>query len=161
MANSTSLKIMPRSTLSDDLGLVKADYGFSQGIVVRVSYTAHTRLHSCFAQRMERYPRPMVARGESILSYPPGHIEPVLRRQARGPSLKTSRIRQPTMNRAKVSMTNAAYTNPLRTATYVRSATHNWLGRSAVKFFPTKSGRSIGRFIRDRSPYLPATNDTF
>src|SRR5690606_14163371 len=50
--------------------------------------------------------------------------------------------RQPTIRREYTSITNATYTKPRHVATYVRSETHNWFGRSAVKL---RSTRSSGR----------------
>lgn len=48
--------------------------------------------------------------------------------------------RQPTIMREYTSMMNAAYTNPDHVATYVKSDTHNSLGRSASKRRLTRSG---------------------
>src|SRR5690606_7806331 len=51
--------------------------------------------------------------------------------------------RQPTIRREYTSITNATYTKPRHVATYVRSETHNWFGRSAVKLrSTTSSGRA-------------------
>ena len=49
---------------------------------------------------------------------------------------------QPTIRRAKTSMTKAAKTTPVQVATQVKSATHNWLGRTAVN---CRCTRSVGR----------------
>ena len=52
--------------------------------------------------------------------------------------------RQPTIRRAKTSMTKATYTNPAQVVTYVISATHSALGRLAVNWRSTRSpGRSV------------------
>ena len=41
--------------------------------------------------------------------------------------------RQPKMHRAYTSITTATYSQPCQVETYVKSETHNWLGRLALK----------------------------
>ena len=47
--------------------------------------------------------------------------------------------RQPTMRRAYTSITKGTYCQPCQVETYVKSDTHNWLGRSALNWRLTLS----------------------
>ncbi len=57
--------------------------------------------------------------------------------------------RQPTIMRANTSMTNATYTKPAQVATYVKSATQSWLGRSARNSRRTRSAAVPGEIVRE------------
>jgi len=70
---------------------------------------------------------------------------------------------QPTMRRENTSVMNATYTMPDQVEQYVKSQTHNWSGRIAVKSRLTRSGALtwslsalvVNRFFARLAPQIP------
>ena len=93
----------------DDLGLVEADDGLGQRVVIRVSHAADRGLDPRFGQALGVADRQILTAAVAVMhdaSMRPADREgPAPRRPGRSSALM--RARQPMMRRAKTSITNA------------------------------------------------------